>query len=602
MRRAALSLQTVTGLAPVRAGERFERLRQRAVFIFSLVLAGAAAAGLPAALVLIASGSLVTMVVCLAGFAIAGLALGLLRAGQRPLAEAVEVFGIQAAGIALSIVEPAFVDFGLATALLAPILASIFGRIGLSRWSWGLMAATLLVGGLASSAVFAAPADIAWLSGGTYVAAALAVALTAHVVNADHDRREKAQRNAYRHLVETLRDAVIRFDLDGGIIAVSTSAEALFGAKRYDLTADGLVERVHVLDRPAYLKALDEVRTTLQHRIVEVRMRKDDAAAKARSPRFVWIELAFSSVFDPDFPDLPQEIVAVLRDVSVRRADRDALTEARDAADEALKAKSAFLATIGHELRTPLNAIVGFSEMMTNGIGGELAPGQKEYAALIAQSGHHLLDVVNMLLDMARLEAGRLELQVERFSPDGIVAPCLQMIDKIAADRRITISAELAPTLPAIAADERACRQILINLLSNAVKFSHEGGAVKLAMKRQGRNLKISVHDDGIGMSAEDVARIGEAFFQAHGGTGRRYEGAGLGLSIVKGLAELHGGSLHVVSAPGEGTTVSILLPINGPETKSEHTEPVTPIHRAPVPGPEPEPAPQWQDRKRNAR
>jgi cell cycle sensor histidine kinase DivJ len=221
--------------------------------------------------------------------------------------------------------------------------------------------------------------------------------------------------------------------------------------------------------------------------------------------------------------------------------------------------------------------------MMSSGIAGDLAPAHKEYAELIRQSGHHLIEVVGMLLDMSRIEAGKFELDAQAFQPDTLVAPCLQMVEQQARRRGVAIDVEATKALPMLTADERACRQILINLLSNAVKFSHEGGRVTLAMKRQGRFLSISVRDSGIGMPAEAVKRIGEPFFQANEGLARRYEGTGLGLSIVKGLIDLHDGELHTISAPGEGTTMTVLLPLNGPATKVQETHEVRTLRPAPV-------------------
>ncbi len=271
---------------------------------------------------------------------------------------------------------------------------------------------------------------------------------------------------------------------------------------------------------------------------------------------------------------------------------------ARKAAEEASQAKTRFLAMIGHELRTPLNAIIGFSEMMTSEIGGTLSPAHREYADLIHKSGHHLIGVVGMLLDMSRIEAGKFELHAERFAPDSLVKPCLDMVEPLARDKRITLTAILPPTLPAIVADERVCRQILLNLLSNAIKFSHEQGVVTVSMKPQGAWLNISVTDHGIGMTADVVARIGEPFFQAQDGLARRYEGTGLGLSIVKGLVDLHDGVLGATSEAGNGTTMTVLLPINGPATKMRETSSVTPLRREVVS----QPVTQWPEQKRSAK
>lgn len=257
------------------------------------------------------------------------------------------------------------------------------------------------------------------------------------------------------------------------------------------------------------------------------------------------------------------------------------MDEVRQVAEEASLAKNRFLAVIGHELRTPLNAIVGFSDMMANGIGGTLEPTHEEYVGLISQSGHHLLEMVNMLLDMSKIEAGGFELQAEFFEPEKLVAPCVQMVTKAAAEKSVELDVELGRYLPEIRADERACRQILLNLLSNAIKFTDAGGKVTWSMKRRGQHLAILVSDDGIGMEEAVLARLGEPFFQAQNSIDRGYEGTGLGVSIVKGLVDLHQGQMNVKSTLGRGTIVEVLLPINGPATKNDDDDAVTPLHES---------------------
>jgi cell cycle sensor histidine kinase DivJ len=172
------------------------------------------------------------------------------------------------------------------------------------------------------------------------------------------------------------------------------------------------------------------------------------------------------------------------------------------------------------------------------------------------------------------------------------------MVDGMARDRKVKLVTDMPRLLPSVVADERAVRQVLINLLSNAIKFSHDEGVITVSMKRQGALLNISVADRGIGMSPEAVMRIGEPFFQAQEGLARRYEGTGLGLSIVKGLVELHDGTLRVLSSLGEGTTITVLLPLNGPETKRVETAEVTPLKREPA---EVAQMAEWHDEKRRA-
>ncbi|HWV22238.1 MAG TPA: PAS domain-containing sensor histidine kinase, partial [Devosia sp.] len=441
--------------------------------------------------------------------------------------------------------------------------------------------------GLANEAMFAGTAS--------FCLSALLVAHTAHHINAGYVVHDKAQLNAYRHLVEHVQDTVLCFSTEGELLSASRSAETLFGCPRYQLTTGSLGERLHVMDRPAYLTAFADANQGGKSRSIEVRMRRDDPHANGL-PQFIWVEAHFSPIRD-QMAGSRYEVTALLRDVTGRKDSEAVMAEARRSAEEASEAKSRFLATIGHELRTPLNAVVGFSEMMTSGIGGELSPTHREYASLIHQSGKHLLDVVGMLLDMSRIEAGKFEIVTARFQPEEIIPACFAMVDTMAKARSITLQADIEKGLPAILADERACRQILINLLSNAIKFSHAGDMVTLVVKRQGQSLSFAVRDQGIGMAPMALERIGEPFFQAQDGLNRQYEGTGLGLSIVKGLAELHGGALRAMSEIGAGTTMTVLLPINGPATKLEETVAVLPLHREPAAAP----INSWQNEKRKA-
>jgi cell cycle sensor histidine kinase DivJ len=200
---------------------------------------------------------------------------------------------------------------------------------------------------------------------------------------------------------------------------------------------------------------------------------------------------------------------------------------------------------------------------------------------------------------MSRLEAGKFEIQTEAFEPQNLIEPCFKIVDQLARERNIELVADLPRALPPLVGDERACRQVLINLLSNAIKFSHESGKVTVSMRRQGSMLNLAVADEGIGMDDDSIRRIGEPFFQAQDGLARRYEGTGLGLSIVKGLIDLHEGTLTAKSSPGKGTTVTVLLPLNGPATKTAQTPSVTKLVREPEP--QDTPSVQWQDDKRRA-
>jgi cell cycle sensor histidine kinase DivJ len=370
----------------------------------------------------------------------------------------------------------------------------------------------------------------------------------------------KAQMRAFKHLIESVQDAVARYSVNGDLAYLSHTAESFFGCKRYELAGNGFVERIHILDRPIYLKALDEARMRGVPRSVEMRMQ----CVRNDQYSFIWVEASLSPVQETDPESGGHEVIAILRDITQRK-DQEVITQkAHQAAEQANQSKSRFLATIGHELRTPLNAVVGFSDMMLNDIGGELTKDHQEYVSLIRQSGTHLLDTVNMLLDMSKLEAGKFELQASSLEPASLIEPCFAIVAGAAQAKNITLAAEKGTMLPTMVADERACRQILINLLTNAIKFSPEGATVTLRMRPKGTRIEFSVVDQGIGIAQADIERIGEPFFQANNGLAREYEGTGLGLSIVQGLTALHGGEFKIKSTLNKGTTMIVLLPLDG--------------------------------------
>ncbi len=237
------------------------------------------------------------------------------------------------------------------------------------------------------------------------------------------------------------------------------------------------------------------------------------------------------------------------------------LAVARDEAEAANRHKSAFLANMSHELRTPLNAIIGFSEVLGEGIFGELNEKQREYVDDIRGSGHHLLSLINDILDLSKIEAGRLELHLAGFSLPDAVQNALVLMKERALRRGVNLHAELSPALGELLADERKLKQVLINLLSNAVKFTPEGGSVTVRGTPAGCGVRMEVRDTGIGIPERDQTLIFEEFRQAEGEHTRRHEGTGLGLALSKRLVELHGGEIGVESEPGRGSTFFFTLP-----------------------------------------
>ena len=237
------------------------------------------------------------------------------------------------------------------------------------------------------------------------------------------------------------------------------------------------------------------------------------------------------------------------------------LREARDRAETANKAKSEFLANMSHELRTPLNAIIGFSELIAGQPFGKIEPRYAAFAEDIQSSGKHLLDLINDLLDMSKIEAGQFELADERIELAPLVRSCANMVAPRAAEGRVTIG--IADALPrsVLRADRRAVRQIVLNLMSNAVKFTPAGGSVAVRLEVAEDGMAVVVEDTGIGIPKDALARLCEPFQQADASIGRRFGGTGLGLAITQKLLALHGGTLRFDSEPGRGTTVWALFP-----------------------------------------
>jgi signal transduction histidine kinase len=251
-----------------------------------------------------------------------------------------------------------------------------------------------------------------------------------------------------------------------------------------------------------------------------------------------------------------------MSDINRRKAMEGELIQSKERAEFANRTKTEFLANMSHELRTPLNAIIGFAEVIKDEMFGPIGLAKyADYAKDIHNSGRHLLDLINDILDLSKLEAGKLELHDDEISLRRAVEECLTLIRNRADKSDVLLATEIEPRLAKLRCDERAVKQMLLNFLSNAVKFTPAGGTVTTRVRRVPEGVAISVSDTGIGMSEADIQIALSAFGQVDSKIARQHQGTGLGLPISKSLIELHGGTLSVSSRPGKGTTMTAIFP-----------------------------------------
>ncbi len=374
-----------------------------------------------------------------------------------------------------------------------------------------------------------------------------------------------------RALHDAIGDLVVHHDRNGSVEFVSPNCLDLFRLPAGAFSGRGLFEHIHVADRPAFLKAIADAATTADVICASLRLRTASAPGKTAprsEPMFRWVEMRARRLgldAAPNGAGLARgRVVSLLRDVTDAKQREEELEAIRAATEETNLWKDQFLANVSHELRTPLNAIIGFAEMLAN---VQLVPPdpekRREYASIIQQSGLHLLAVVNSILDMSKIRSGTFDIRPESFAIAPLIDLCCDMVKLKAQTSGVELVRAYPAKLNEVVGDKRAWKQILINLLSNAVKFTPRDGHVTVKVRPEGTALIIAVCDTGIGISARDLAHLGDPFFQAGASYDRPYEGTGLGLSVVRGLVGLHGGSIQVESEPGKGTCVNVRLPLD---------------------------------------
>ncbi|HXJ21306.1 MAG TPA: ATP-binding protein [Polyangia bacterium] len=413
----------------------------------------------------------------------------------------------------------------------------------------------------------------------------------------------------YRSVIAALDEGIILVDPKGKVIACNASCERILARQAADITAGDsaatFASAVDETESPVPAEELPFLATLLsgearQNVVLGVTRGPDQTGFAGK----VWISMNSQPLIRfgekvpyaamASFSDITARkaaeasLRAIMSELEVRvekrtsqlmdanarlksevgereRAQRE-MHEAKEAADTANRAKSAFLANMSHELRTPLNAVIGFSELLEQEIFGGLNDKQRTYVGNVLVSGRHLLQLVNDILDISKVEAGRMDLAYERTPIGSVVDVVRGVIGALAAKRGINLEVDVSPNLPDVYVDPGRIKQVLYNLISNAIKFTPRGGVVRLTARADVRSLVVSVADTGVGIARADLPRLFREFEQLSQPNGTRPEGTGLGLALTRRLVELHGGRVEVESELGQGSTFSVHLPLRSPD------------------------------------
>jgi len=383
----------------------------------------------------------------------------------------------------------------------------------------------------------------------------------------DRLTRDKAvlreREDSMRQLIESLQEyAIFLLDADGRVATWNAGAERIKGYRAEEIIGKHFscfyLDEDKALERPA--KTLNDALVHGQSQDEGWRVRKD-------GQRF-WARVTISRVLDRDGHLLG--FSKVTRDRTERRKMELALREKNIELQKTVEARDLFLANMSHELRTPLNGIIGFAEFLADEKPGPVSPKQKEYLEDILHSGKHLLHVINDVLDLAKVEAGKMELSSEAFSIAKAIDDVYAALELTAQKKQLQIRIELDPDFDEVTLDRNRFKQVLYNLFSNAVKFTDEGGSVEVVTEKIDENrFRLVVADTGIGIKPEDLKRLFKEFEQINPGQ-RRGQGTGLGLALTRRIVELQSGTIDVESQFGKGTKFTIVLPMVLPALGSD--------------------------------